>query len=163
MRRAFLGLLPVLAVRDTFRAGSRPLQTTGSGPAPTLKLPQIQKRQLSNGLAVWIVELHEVPVAQVNLIVMAGTADDPAGKYGIASLTTAMLSEGAGTRGSLEIADAVDFLGADSRRRERRRLLGGPAARAGGQTCATPCRSWPTSHSGRPFPKTNSSGCASSV
>ena len=83
------------------------------GPAPTLKLPQIQKRQLSNGLPVWIVELHEVPVAQVNLIVMAGTADDPAGKYGIASLTTAMLTEGAGSRAALEIADAIDFLGAD--------------------------------------------------
>ena len=83
------------------------------GPAPTLKLPQIQKRQLSNGLPVWIVELHEVPVAQVNLIVMSGTADDPAGKYGIASLTTAMLTEGAGSRAALEIADAIDFLGAD--------------------------------------------------
>jgi zinc protease len=44
---------------------------------------------------------------------MTGTADDPAGKYGIASLTTAMLTEGAGSRGALEIADAVDFLGAD--------------------------------------------------
>ena len=83
------------------------------GPAPTLQLPQIQKRQLSNGLAVWIVELHEVPVAQVNLIVMAGSADDPAGKYGVASLTTAMLTEGAGSRAALEIADAIDFLGAD--------------------------------------------------
>ena len=83
------------------------------GPAPTLKLPQIQKRQLANGLPVWIVELHEVPVVQVNLIVMAGTADDPAGKYGIASLTTAMLTEGAGSRAALDIADAIDFLGAD--------------------------------------------------
>jgi zinc protease len=84
------------------------------GPAPTLKLPNIQKRQLTNGLPVWIVELHEVPVAQVNLVVQkSGTADDPEGKYGIASLTTAMLTEGAGARTSLEIADAIDFLGAD--------------------------------------------------
>jgi predicted Zn-dependent peptidase len=83
------------------------------GPAPTLKLPQIQKRQLANGLPVWIVELHEVPVVQVNLIVMTGTADDPAGKFGVASLTTAMLTNGAGSRSALEIADAVDFLGAD--------------------------------------------------
>jgi zinc protease len=83
------------------------------GPAPALKLPQIQKRQLSNGLPVWIVELHEVPVAQVNLIVMSGSADDPAGKYGVASLTAAMLTEGAGARAALEIADAIDFLGAD--------------------------------------------------
>lgn len=83
------------------------------GPAPTLKLPDIQKRQLSNGLPVWIVEMHEVPVAQVNLVVRSGTAADPAGKFGVASLTTAMLTEGAGSRSALEIADAVDFLGAD--------------------------------------------------
>jgi predicted Zn-dependent peptidase len=83
------------------------------GPAPALNLPAIQKRQLSNGLPVWIVELHEVPVAQVNLVVLSGTADDPAGKYGIASLTAGMLAEGAGSRSSLEIADAIEFLGAD--------------------------------------------------
>lgn len=83
------------------------------GPPPPLNLPAIQKRQLSNGLPVWIVELHEVPVAQVNLVVFTGTADDPAGKFGVASLTAGMLSEGAGSRSSLEIADAVDFLGAE--------------------------------------------------
>lgn len=82
------------------------------GPAPALTLPQVQKQRLSNGLAVWIVELHEVPVAQVNLVVLSGSADDPPGHYGIASLTTAMLTEGAGTRSALDIADAVDFLGA---------------------------------------------------
>src|SRR5688500_9681580 len=84
-----------------------------AGPPPPLELPAIQKRQLSNGLPVWIVELHEVPVAQVNLVVFSGTADDPAGKFGVASLATALLVEGAGSRSSLEIADAIDFLGAD--------------------------------------------------
>lgn len=88
-------------------------QPPAVGPPPALKLPVIQKRQLSNGLPVWIVELHEVPVAQVNLVVLSGTADDPAGKFGVASLATAMLTEGAGTRSSLEVADAIDFLGAD--------------------------------------------------
>ena len=83
------------------------------GPAPTLTLPRIQKQQLSNGLPVWIVEQHEVPVAQVNLVVLSGSADDPAGKFGVASLAASMLMEGAGSRSSLELADAVDFLGAD--------------------------------------------------
>ena len=83
------------------------------GPAPALRLPAIQKRQLSNALPVWMVELHEVPVGQVNLIVFSGTADDPPGKFGVASLTAAMLDEGAGSRSALQIADAVDFLGAD--------------------------------------------------
>src|SRR4051794_11513011 len=83
------------------------------GPAPAMKLPPIQKRMLSNGLPVWVVEAHKVPLVQVNLVVMAGSGDDPAGKFGVASLTAAMLDEGAGGRSSLEIADAADFLGAD--------------------------------------------------
>ena len=34
------------------------------------------------------------------------------GKFGAASLTAAMLDEGAGQRSALEIADAIEFLGA---------------------------------------------------
>jgi zinc protease len=83
-----------------------------SGPPPSLKLPEIQKRTLSNGLPVWIVELHKVPVAHVSLIVKAGAGADPRGKYGLASLTADMLDEGAGTRNALQLADAVDYLGA---------------------------------------------------
>ncbi len=100
--------LPALAQQAPDR--SRP---PVSGPPPTLTIPSIQKQQLSNGLPVWIVEQHEVPVAQVNLVVLSGSADDPAGKFGLANLTASMLTEGAGARSSLELADAVDFLGAD--------------------------------------------------
>jgi predicted Zn-dependent peptidase len=78
-----------------------------------LTLPRIQKQQLSNGLPVWLVEQHEVPVAQVDLVVLSGTADDPAGKFGVAALTASMLMEGAGGKSSLELADAIDFLGAE--------------------------------------------------
>ena len=83
------------------------------GAPPKLTLPAIQKRALANGLPVWIVESHEVPLVQVNLLIQAGANDDPAGKFGLASLTASMLDEGAGKRSALEIADAVDFLGAD--------------------------------------------------
>src|SRR3978361_755577 len=111
-----LRLAPVLLFAAATLSAQGPDRTKppAVGPAPALKLPDIQKRQLSNGLPVWIVEMHEVPVVQVNLVVQqGGTAADPAGKYGVASLTTAMLTEGAGSRSSLEIADAIDFLGAD--------------------------------------------------
>jgi zinc protease len=83
------------------------------GAVPQLKLPAIQKRALSNGVPVWVVEAHEVPLAQVTLLLKSGSSDDPAGKFGLASLTAAMLDEGAGSRSALEIADEVDFLGAD--------------------------------------------------
>jgi predicted Zn-dependent peptidase len=84
------------------------------GPAPALRLPAIQKHKLSNGLAVWIVELHKVPVAHVSLVVKSGSgADTTQKKFGVASLTAQMLDEGAGSRDALAIADAVDHLGAD--------------------------------------------------
>ena len=80
-------------------------------PAP-LKLPAVDKRALTNGIAVWVVESHEVPLVQMSLVIRAGGNDDPAGKFGTASLTAAMLDEGAASRSALEIADTIEFLGA---------------------------------------------------
>jgi hypothetical protein len=83
------------------------------GAPPAFKPPVIEKRTLSNGLPVWVVELHKVPVVHVSLVVKAGSGIDPKGKYGIASLTADMLDEGAGSRDALQIADAIDYLGAN--------------------------------------------------
>jgi zinc protease len=112
--RAFVAswLIPCVAILSAQQAPDR-THPPQPGPPAALKLPAIQKQKLSNGLAVWVVEDHKVPVAQVNLVVFSGTADDPPGKYGVASFTAAMLEEGAGSRSALEIADAVDYLGAD--------------------------------------------------
>ena len=82
------------------------------GPPPAFKLPPIQKRALSNGLPVWIVEMHEVPVVDISLVIKSGAAQDPGAAYGVAAVTADMLDEGAGTRNALDLADAVDFLGA---------------------------------------------------
>jgi len=79
-------------------------------PASVSTAPAIQKRQLSNGLPVWVVEQHELPVVQMSLVVQAGTDADPPGRYGAASLVSAMLTEGAGSRSAVEIADALDAL-----------------------------------------------------
>jgi predicted Zn-dependent peptidase len=96
------------------RAQTRPDRSTppSIGQAPELDLAPIQKRSLSNGIPVWIVETREVPLVQVNLLVLAGSDQDPAGKFGIASVTAAMLDEGAGSKSALEIADHIEFLGA---------------------------------------------------
>jgi predicted Zn-dependent peptidase len=83
------------------------------GPVATLTLPRVEQHELANGLTVWLVDSREVPLVQVNLVVHAGSGDDPAGRFGLASLTAAMLDEGAGARSALEIADAIEYLGAD--------------------------------------------------
>jgi len=82
------------------------------GPPPTLALPPIQEHTLSNGLRVMLMEKHNVPVVQVNVIVHAGSAYDPAGKIGLATMMADMMDEGAGSRDALELADAIEFLGA---------------------------------------------------
>ena len=56
-------------------------QRPDAGAAPAAP---VQKRQLSNGLRVWIVEQHELPVAQMSLVVPAGTDADPPRTYGTA-------------------------------------------------------------------------------
>jgi predicted Zn-dependent peptidase len=109
-----LGVVLVVALGAVLGAQVRPDRSAppSLGPAPELTLPPIQKRTLSNGVPVLIVESHEAPLVQVNALVRAGSGDDPAGKYGVASLTLAMLDEGAGPRTALQIADDADFLGA---------------------------------------------------
>jgi zinc protease len=87
----------------------RPIQRLDPAPLPTAPVT-IQKRQLSNGLRVWLVEQHELPVVQMSLLVPAGTGADPRTRYGAASLTASMLTEGAGARSAVEIADAVDAM-----------------------------------------------------
>jgi predicted Zn-dependent peptidase len=83
------------------------------GPPPRLDLPDIQRFTLANGLPVLVMESHRVPLVEVLLLVEAGAVNEPAGDEGLAGMTAAMLDEGAGERSALEIADAIDYLGAD--------------------------------------------------
>jgi len=81
-------------------------------PPPALKLPAIQTAKLDNGLELTVVEMHKVPVVDVQVMIDAGAARDPADAPGLATFTVAMLQQGAGTRGALEVADEAAFLGA---------------------------------------------------
>jgi len=82
------------------------------GEAPDVRLPAVQQFTLDNGLRVLLMEKHDVPLVQLNLVVNAGsTRDDPA-LPGVASMTAAMLDEGAAGRSALEIADEFEMLGA---------------------------------------------------
>lgn len=77
-----------------------------------MTLSPIQKFQLSNGVKVVLMEKHEVPLMQLNVLVRTGSVNDPGNKVGLAYLTLDMMDEGAAGKSSLELADAIDFLGA---------------------------------------------------
>jgi zinc protease len=82
------------------------------GPDPVFRFPEIGKRRLANGLAVWSVEHRQVPVVTFVLLVPVGSAVDPADAHGLASLTGDMLDEGAGDRSAIEVHDALARIGA---------------------------------------------------
>ena len=80
-------------------------------PAP-LRLPPVQLQRLANGLEIAVVEMHEAPVVDVTLLVRAGAVFDPPDQPGLATFTSDMLDEGAGSRSALDIAEQADYLGA---------------------------------------------------
>ena len=82
------------------------------GPPPTLTVAPIQKATLSNGIKIFVLEKHNVPLVQMNVLIRAGSAMESRDKIGLAAVTAAMLKEGAGGKTSLELADAIDYLGA---------------------------------------------------
>ena len=80
-------------------------------PAATLTVPRVRSAALPNGVQLRIVEQHELPLAQVTLVVAGGSrldGDTP----GLASFMAGMLDEGAGTRDALALQSEVAFLGA---------------------------------------------------
>ena len=81
-------------------------------PPPALRLPAVQTTTLPNGLTLAVVEMHKVPVVDVQLLVDAGAARDPSTAPGLATFTATMLQQGAGARSALDVADEAAFLGA---------------------------------------------------
>jgi predicted Zn-dependent peptidase len=82
------------------------------GPDPTFTFPDIRKRALPNGLRVWTVEHHDVPLVAILLILPVGAAADPHERPGLAAMTGDMLDEGCGSYSALDIHDALGRLGA---------------------------------------------------
>ena len=82
------------------------------GDPESLKLPEIQDYTLGSGLRVVLVERTALPLVSMELQFRGGSAAHPASKAGLAALVADMLDEGTRTRSALEIADAMDVLGA---------------------------------------------------
>jgi zinc protease len=82
------------------------------GPPPVLKIPPVHRAVLPNGLKLYVIEQHEVPVVQLILSVEGGGRADLR-QAGLASFTADMLDEGADTLDAFGIAAQAAYLGAD--------------------------------------------------
>ncbi|MEO8876631.1 MAG: pitrilysin family protein, partial [Polyangiaceae bacterium] len=89
----------------------------GARPVPGMPPPFVPPSPVvytaTNGITVWLVERHALPLVAITLAIPAGSAADPKGKGGVAFQTANMLDEGAGKFGALDLARAIDEIGAD--------------------------------------------------
>jgi zinc protease len=71
------------------------------------------RHELSNGVVVFVVEDHELPLASVSVLVRTGSYLDPPDKIGLASLTGNQMRAGGTTRlGAAEFDEEAAFLAA---------------------------------------------------
>jgi zinc protease len=83
------------------------------GSSTPVRFPPTERETLPNGLSIRTIPQPTVPVVAAMLVLLRGTADDPADRHGLASLTGDLIDEGAGTRDAIELADAFARIGAE--------------------------------------------------
>lgn len=129
MRRAIAALLvaplvaacgsPVTPVAEPVPLAASPssFPTTAPvpGPAPALRLPEATRRTLGNGLEVVYVRRAALPIVHATLVTRGGSSDAPAALPSLPGFVADLMDEGAGDRDALELAGAVEALGATLR------------------------------------------------
>ncbi|MDI1296549.1 MAG: pitrilysin family protein [bacterium] len=107
-----------------FRDPAAPAPVAATPPAPTkiaeppiepvadLDFPKVEHATLKNGIPVVFARRATVPTVRVSLAFDAGNAADDKAKLGTAGMTAALLDEGTTTRGSVQIAEEQERLGA---------------------------------------------------
>jgi zinc protease len=91
-----------------------PWRVTPPAPAQdaALKLPVPTRFTLANGLTVFHLEDHSLPLVTASLVFRTGSAADPIELQGLSAVSMDMIEEGAGKWSALAIADRLHELGA---------------------------------------------------
>ncbi|MGM0576626.1 MAG: M16 family metallopeptidase [Myxococcota bacterium] len=76
------------------------------------RLPPVERLTLDNGLTVLLMENHANPFFEIRYAARAGSALDPEGEEGLASLTAAMLTNGTPDMDEEQVAQALARMGA---------------------------------------------------
>ncbi len=88
-----------------------------TAPKPGPERARIQPKpnvfKLDNGMTVYLVERHELPIVSTRFVTLAGAAGNPADHPGLAGMTASMLTEGTAKRSADEIAIRAATLGTD--------------------------------------------------
>lgn len=77
-----------------------------------LRLPPIEESVTSSGLTVLAARRGPLPLVAIRLVIQAGSAHDPAGKFGLADFTARLLRRGTASMSADALNEAVEFVGA---------------------------------------------------
>jgi len=94
-RAAAVGLaLAVLAVASPGLAADKPYQKLKTPQLRDVTMPGVTRVTLDNGMQLFVVEDHELPLMRMSLTMKAGTAFSPKDKLGLAEVTAGVLRTG---------------------------------------------------------------------
>lgn len=83
-------------------------------PELTLTLPEIEQQTLANGLRLFLVENHELPIIKLYALVNVGSIYEPVEKLGLTDiLADVMRTGGTASRSSDEVNEMLEFLASD--------------------------------------------------
>ena len=72
----------------------------------------VQSWTTAQGARVYFIETHALPIVDVQVLFLAGSAFDPDDKPGLASLTASLMDQGAGARNEQQVAETLADIGA---------------------------------------------------
>jgi zinc protease len=84
----------------------------GVGSDPEIILPTVWQETLGNGMKLYGIEHHELPLIQFTMTVKGGQLLDDFNKIGVANLVSDLLMEGTRDKTPIELEEAIDDLGA---------------------------------------------------
>ncbi|WP_020597469.1 M16 family metallopeptidase [Spirosoma panaciterrae] len=87
------------------------LLMAGTSWAQTFKVPPYQKFKLKNGLTVYLMEQHEVPLINVSAVFEAGAVQD-GNRYGLSNMTAEALLFGSSKYTKAQLEEKAEYVGA---------------------------------------------------
>lgn len=83
------------------------------GETPEIKVPEVWKAELTNGVKIFGIENSEVPLVQFELLIDGGKLLEDDDKAGVAYLTARLMNRGTSNRTPEELEAAIQQLGAN--------------------------------------------------
>lgn len=86
------------------------ISTSSFSPAVAVMVPK--RTVLNNGMVLLTSEQRALPMVAIELLIDAGSRNEPANQAGLANLTSQLLTHGTKKRSATQISETLDFMGA---------------------------------------------------